>query len=294
MTCHPVDLIHDGLPGAISAWLVTAPEPCVIDPGPTASLDALRAGLAAHGLAVQDLRRVVLTHIHLDHAGGTGALVREHPDLEVVVHVDGAPHLVDPTKLDASTRRTFGEAHDRLWGPVVPVPADRIRSWDPAAPVHPPGLEVNATPGHIGTHLSFLHEDSGTFLAGDALGIRLGSGVPPHPPTPPPSLDVPAWRSTLDALARVDAASTGVAHFGRHEPPNVIAGPLRARLDAVVDRVRDAIADDRVDAEGDAYEEEVRAAQAQSRPRSEVDRYFTTFSAKTDWNGIAFWLKRHG
>lgn len=291
---HPIDLIHDGLPGAISAWLVLDPVPVVIDPGPTASLHNLKAGLAGHGLGVADLSRIVLTHIHLDHAGGTGQLVRENPSLEVFVHADGAPHMVDPTKLDASTRRTFGEAHDRLWGPVVPVPADRIRAWSPDSPAGLPGFEVLATPGHIGSHLAYRHDTSGGLMSGDSLGIRLGKGVGPHPPTPPPSLDVPAWEQTLLALAEVDAEWTGVAHFGRHEAPSILAPALLERLRVLVDRVRASMEAGTVDADGDAYEEESRALQAVSRDRAEVDRYFGAFSAKTDWNGIAFWLKRYG
>lgn len=265
----------------------------VVDPGPTASLANLRAGLGQNGLAVSDLRRVLLTHIHLDHAGGTGQLVVENPDIEVVVHADGAPHLIDPTKLDASTRRTFGDAHDRLWGPVVPVPASALRPWSPDSGGALDGIEVHPTPGHIASHLSFFHKQTGAFLAGDALGIRLGPSVPPHPPTPPPSLDVPAWESTLIRLASLDAEWTGVAHFGRHEAPAELATPLLQRLREVLERVRESAERGTLDADGDAYEEEVRGRQASGRERSEVDRYFTAFSGKTDWEGIAFWVKRN-
>ncbi len=292
-TAHPVDLVHDGLPGAISSWLVLGPEPTVIDPGPTASLENLYAGLSEHGLGVQEVKRVVLTHIHLDHAGATGQMVRDNPRLEVFVHEDGAPHMVDPTKLDASTRRTFGEAHDRLWGPVVPVPADSIRVWRQSERTVLPGLEVHATPGHIPSHLSYLHESSGAFLSGDALGIRLGPGALPHPPTPPPSLDVPAWEATLEHLALVDAEWTGVAHFGRHETPKELAPDLLMRLREVVERVKISYEAGTLDEDGDAFEEEARTRQAEGRDRAEVDRYFTTFGGKTDWDGVAFWVKRN-
>jgi len=294
----PVDLIHDGLPGAISAWVVLEPEPMVIDPGPTASLGNLRNGLEQLGLSVSDLRRIVLTHIHLDHAGGSGALVRENPALEVVVHHEGAPHMADPSKLDASTRRTFGEAHDRLWGPVVPVPADRIRAWNPNEPGSVPGLQVIATPGHIASHLSYLHALSGTLVAGDALGILLGPGADPHPPTPPPSLDLAAWHDTLARLQQIEAESTGVAHFGGHaRPPAELASLLRERLRDVTDRVHDArtrgaVEPDALEQDAQAYEEEVRTRMARVRSRAEVDRYFDVFRGSTDYAGVAFHLKR--
>ncbi len=290
---YPIDLMHDGLPGAISSWLVLEPEPAIIDPGPTASLQDLYAGLSQHGLTVQDLRRVVLTHIHLDHAGGTGQMLRDNPGLEVFVHADGAPHLVDPTKLDASTRRTFGDAHDRLWGPIVPVPTDSIRVWRADETGGLPGFEVHPTPGHIASHLSYLHESTGAFLSGDALGIRLGAGAAAHPPTPPPSLDVPAWEATLEHLSRVDAEWTGVAHFGSHGTPKELAPPLLGRLREVVERVGRAVAAGTVEEEGVAYEEEVREGQGLGRDRDEVDRYFTAFSGKTDWDGVVFWVTRN-
>ena len=149
---------------------------------PSTALDALRTGLADLGLAVRDLRHVVLTHIHLDHAGASGHLVRDNPVIRVHVHEDGAPHLADPEKLVASTRRTFGEAHDRLWGEVLPVPEPNLVSSSAEGWSHVTGLRSVATPGHLASHLSYVSERDGTFYAGDAMGIILGDGAPSHPP----------------------------------------------------------------------------------------------------------------
>ena len=130
MTVVPIDVIHLGLRGVISSYWIDGPEPAIVDPGPSTSLGGLEDSLAELGVELSDIRHVLLTHIHLDHAGGTGHLLSRFPHLEVHIHVDGAPHMADPERLVASTRRTFGEAHDRLWGEVMPVPADRIRPWE--------------------------------------------------------------------------------------------------------------------------------------------------------------------
>ena len=115
----------------ISPYWIDGPEPAIVDPGPSSSLDGLVGGLAELGVALTDIRHVLLTHVHLDHAGGAGHLVARAPQLQVHIHADGAAHMTDPERLVASTRRTFGEAHDRLWGDVTPIPAERIRPWEP-------------------------------------------------------------------------------------------------------------------------------------------------------------------
>ena len=149
-----IDLLHLGLEGAIACYLIDGEEPAIVDPGPTTTLERLISELAVHGISNKDLRHVLLTHIHLDHAGATGDLCQIFPHATVYVHEDGAPHLVDPDRLVASTRRTFGDAHDRLWGEMKPVANERIRVWYPGQDDPWRGLRPLSTPGHI---LSLIH-----------------------------------------------------------------------------------------------------------------------------------------
>ncbi len=290
MEIHPIDVEHDGLPGAITSYLILGDEPALVDPGPTASLGGLKKGMAAHGVHVRDLKRIFLTHVHLDHAGGTGHLVVDNDELEVVVHEEGAPHMADSDKLVASTRRTFGDAHDRLWGHMREVPVDNLRAWKGKPSVG--GLRVLHTPGHISHHLAFLDEQNGTLFSGDSLGIVLAKGAPGHPPTPPPSLDVPAWEDTLELLASVGAERAAVAHAGIHEDPTGRAVQLLARLREVTRRAKNAIEEGTVDEERERYALEVRDQVATYRDRAEVNRYFDSFSARTDWDGLIFYLER--
>jgi len=208
------------------------------------------------------------------------------------VHVEGVPHLADPTKLVASTRRTFGDAHDRLWGEVRPVPRDRIRAWEPGGPAPWRGLRPLPTPGHIGHHLGWLDERDGTLYAGDAMGIILSPDAPTHPATPPPSVDLRAWAATLQEIAAVDPERFAVAHFGFHGNVRARSRLLQERLDALEARVRVALrAGDSEDAA--RYEGEVRDELEPWAGRERVDRYFETFSAATDWAGVKFYVERN-
>lgn len=298
----PLDLELDGIEGAVSAWLLPDGELALVDPGPSTTLATLRSRLGDRGVAIGDLRHLLLTHVHLDHAGAAGHLARENPRLRVHVHPDGAPHLSDPDRLVASTRRTFGDSHDRLWGEVLPVPVDRIRPVEASASgrrLAGPGGGVRplATPGHIGHHVSWLHEPSETLLAGDALGILLHPDAPVHPPTPPPGIDVAAWLRTLERLAGLGIQRFGAAHFGLHGNLPLRAAELADRLGGLRARVaasleEEAPADPAGPGPAERYEGEVRRAQADFLPREWVDRYFDTFPAATDWEGMAHHVRR--
>ena len=291
MTVAPIDVVHLGLRGAISAYWIDGPEPAIVDPGPSTSLGGLEDSLAELGVGLSDIRHVLLTHVHLDHAGGTGHLVSRFPHLQVHVHADGAPHMADPERLVASTRRTFGEAHDRLWGEVTPVSAECIRPWAPAGPVSVPGVRAFATPGHISHHVSFLAETDGFLVAGDALGVILAPGAPTYPPTPPPAIDVPAWLETLHGLESVDPDAFGVSHFGVHADFGERLIAMRTALSALHDRVKAALASGN-ESDRDVYEREVRDAISEFRPKDEVDGYFDAFSAAVDWDGMRLYLER--
>lgn len=287
-----IDLEHLGLSGAIAVYVLPDGEPALVDPGPSTTLDRLRGELTRLGIGSGDLRHVILTHVHLDHAGATGHLMDAYPNATVHVHVDGAPHMVDPARLVASTRRTFGEAHDRLWGDVLPVPKHRIRVWSPAEAGPLKRLRPIPTPGHIAHHLSYLDERDGTLFSGDSMGIILGDGAPSHPPTPPPSVDLKAWARTLDEIAAVGPERFGATHFGLHGNVPDRVRQMKERLHALERRVRDAMARGE-DAAARRYDREVREEMAPFLGREEVERYFDMFTAATDWAGVKFYLERN-
>ena len=288
MSFHTLDLNFDGLPHAIAAYLVVDPEPTLVDPGPATTLDTLFERMEAVGVPPEELRHVVLTHIHLDHAGGVGELCRRLPKVTVHVHEDGAVHLVDPERLVASTRRTFQEMHDRLYGEVLPLSADRIEAWRPGEGWRHPVLRPIPTPGHIDHHLGWLREDDGTLWAGDALGLLPDPEGPVHPATPPPSVDLIAWRRTLDEIRGLGPERVAITHFGHYEDGRDKADRLEDGLAKLERRIRAQLerGPEAVRADSEVYEEEVRSAYAHVLPRKGVDRYFDIFAAARDYAGV--------
>jgi glyoxylase-like metal-dependent hydrolase (beta-lactamase superfamily II) len=229
-----LDLRHLGRERVIGSYLLAGDEPALVDCGPASCLDALRAGLAGHGLGVEDLRHLVLTHIHLDHAGAAGSLVAENPRLLVHVSEIGAPHLVDPSRLERSARRLYGETFDRLWGPLEPVPEENVR----AVGERVLDLEAFPTPGHASHHVSFLAPD-GSCFTGDAAGVRIPPGSYVAPVAPPPDIDVEAWERTIDALEERRPEHLLLAHFGAVDDPGRHLSALRSALRAWAERARD-------------------------------------------------------
>lgn len=218
-----IDVHHLGRPGVIGAWIV---DGVLVDPGPESSYRALVDGLAGEGP-----RAIALTHIHLDHAGATWRLVRRWPDVEVLVHERGAPHLVDPSKLLASAERLYGDDMDRLWGEVSPVPAANVRVLPgDGTEVAAGTLRAVATPGHASHHVSFLHEPTATAFTGDVAGVKVGD-APGFAPTPPPDIDVPAWRRSLDLIERWAPQRLAVTHFGAVDDVAAQLADVRAWLE---------------------------------------------------------------
>ncbi len=215
-----VDLMHLGHPQVIGTWRV---GDVVIDPGPSSCLAQLLPVLERHPPRV-----IVLTHIHLDHAGATGTLLRRFPDAEVWVHEIGARHLADPSRLLASATRLYGEHMDLLWGEVAPVPAERIRELRGGETVG--AFRVAYTPGHASHHVSYLHEPSGRAFTGDVAGVRIGDG-PVFAPTPPPDIDLEAWRDSIEQIEAWRPRSLAFTHFGSCDDVDSHLAALRARLD---------------------------------------------------------------
>lgn len=287
-----IDLVHLDLEGAIACYLVDGDEPAIVDPGPSTTLEHLVDSLARHGVGPDDLRHVLLTHIHLDHAGATGDLVERFPRATVHVHEDGASHMVDPERLVSSTRRTFGELHDRLWGEVRPVPEERIQVWRPGEDGTRAGLRPVPTPGHISHHLAYLDEQDGTLFSGDSMGIAL-SGGPQHPPTPPPAVNLPDWARTLERIGEIGPERFGATHFGFHTDVEARRVQLAERLEALEARVRAAIEAGEEMEDAERFEREVREELAPYMGEERVNRYFDMFPAQTDWAGVAFYVKRN-
>jgi glyoxylase-like metal-dependent hydrolase (beta-lactamase superfamily II) len=236
MTPAPIDLRHQQ-PGIVGCYLLeTEDGPALFDCGPASCVEHLRSGLRAHGLELTDVRHLLLSHIHLDHAGAAGVLVREHPALQVHVSEVGAPHLVDPSKLEASARRLYGDAFDALWGELAPVPAENVHVVGDRVL----GLDCFPTTGHAWHHVSFLDAD-GLLYAGDAAGVRLEDASFVMPPLPPPEIDLEAWERTIEEIERRAPGALALIHFGVHDDVEPHLAALRETLRRWGERVEDGM-----------------------------------------------------
>ncbi len=242
-----LDLKFGGAEHGIGVYLLeTTDGPALFDCGPTSTLPSLEAGLAEHGLVLTDVRHLLLSHIHLDHAGAAGPIVRRHPELTVWVSPVGAPHLIDPSKLERSARRLYGEMFDPLWGELAAVPEANVR----LAEGDVLGWEAFPTPGHASHHVSY-HRD-GTILAGDAAGVRLPPSAYVLPVSPPPDIDVELWHATARELERRGPDRLALIHFGVHDDCAVHLERLHAELDRWKERVAGGM-------DADAFVEAARA-----------------------------------
>ncbi|HZC14098.1 MAG TPA: MBL fold metallo-hydrolase [Thermoleophilaceae bacterium] len=200
-----IDVMHLGRDRVICAYEI---DGLIVDPGPESCLDTL-----IDRLGPVEPRALLLTHIHLDHAGATGVLCRRYPKLEVYVHELGAPHLIDPSKLLASAARIYGDAMDELWGEVAPVPEGRVRTLAGGETVE--GFRVAYTPGHASHHVCYLHEDSREAYVGDMAGVRIPPYMHTLAPTVPPDIDVEAWLDSLHTIAAWNPQALCLTHFGK-------------------------------------------------------------------------------
>lgn len=200
-----IDLMHLGRERVICAFEVGG---LVVDPGPTSCVDTLLEGLES------EPRALLLTHVHLDHAGAAGTLARRYPALQIYVHARGAPHLADPSRLWESAKRLYGEDMERLWGEMVPVDRERIHILEGEETVEDT-MYVTYTPGHASHHVTYFDTSTGEAYVGDVAGVRL----PPHeytvPPTPPPDIDVDVWLNSVDRVEGLRPGALCLTHFGR-------------------------------------------------------------------------------
>lgn len=238
-----IDTMHLGRDRVIGAHVVRG---LIVDPGPASALDSWIDQLA------EAPRALLLTHIHLDHAGATGVLARRFPELQVYVSEIGAPHLVDPERLLASAGRLYGpENMDYLWGEVAPVPEHRITALAGGEEIE--GFRVLHTPGHASHHVCYFDLDTGDAYVGDMAGVRIPPSDYTVPPTPPPEIDVDAWLASLDAIERMAPAALHLTHFGSAEPAPQL------------ERVRDAL-----------------RRNAELAHRGERDAFLATITRETD------------
>jgi glyoxylase-like metal-dependent hydrolase (beta-lactamase superfamily II) len=223
-----LDLRHLGRERVIGCYLLETDDgPALHDCGPATCVAGLKARLTERGLELRDLRHLLLSHIHLDHAGAAGVLVREHPALQVHVSEIGAPHLVDPSRLERSARRLYGDEFDRVWGELAPVPEANVHQTGEKVV----GLECFPSPGHASHHVCYLDPD-GTLYAGDAAGVRIQPSRFVLPPTPPPEVDLEAWEQTLDEVEARAPERLALIHFG-------VADDVQRHLDELRGRLRD-------------------------------------------------------
>ena len=292
-----IDVEHRGNPQVIAACLLKGDGgPAIVDPGPTSALPTLKEKLAQCGLRVADLDAILLTHIHLDHAGATGTLVAENPRLRVYVHERGATHMAQPEKLLASAQRLYGGEMDLLWGEFRAVPADNLCVLRGGEQIHAGGrvLEVEYTPGHASHHVSYFDASTGLAFIGDTAGIRSANRPYIVPPTPPPDIDLETWGKSLDLILARKPAKLFLTHFGIAEPVEEHVAELRERLAQWGGIVRESLlsgADDA--ARAIQFATEVQADLQKHFSAPEAVQYVKGAGLDLCWMGLArYWRKR--
>jgi len=292
-----IDLRFLGHPGVIATPVLEGPSGlALIDPGPTSCLPALESGMDALGLRLQDVRTLLLTHIHLDHAGGTGTLLDRLPGAKVYVHERGAPHMIDPSRLMQSAARLYGDNMDRLWGEMRPVPAGRLHVLTGGEELDLMGrtLRVAYTPGHASHHVSYFDTSSGVAYVGDTGGVRKKHDYIVAP-TPPPDIDLEAWEQSLQRIEAWHPATLFLTHFGPVTDVPTHLRRFRAVLDRAGHRVKATL-----DAEGTdedritRFVDEMRADLRQTMPEEDAQSMELAAPFAQLWQGLArYWRKRN-
>ncbi len=274
---RPIDVLHLGRPHVICCWEV---DGCLVDPGPESShgnlLDALGEDF--------EPRAILLTHIHLDHAAATGALVRRWPDLEIYVHGVGAPHLIDPSRLLSSAERLYGDQMERLWGEIVPVPEENVRVLSGGETVL--GMRVAYTPGHASHHVCYLHEESGTAFVGDIAAVLIPGTDLIVPPTPPPDIDIESWLESIGIVEGWRPQRLGLTHWGPIEDPEQHLAIVRERLREEADAAREL--------DEESYEARHRALVSERVPDPDAAaELLQAVPPEYQWRGLdRYWGKR--
>src|SRR5688572_17923537 len=291
-----VDLLFLGRSQAIATAVIqSAGGVALVDPGPTTCLPTLELELQRQGVRWADVRKILLTHIHLDHAGATGTIVREHPHIGVFVHERGARHMADPAKLIESATRLYGERMNVLWGEIAPVPREALVALTGGERIEAGGrtFDVAYTPGHAAHHVSYLDASSGVAFVGDTAGVCIDGGYA-LPPTPPPDIDLAAWRSSLDRIQAWSPDTLFVTHFGpvSHVRPHLET--LWSHLEEMADWVRRTLADPGTDEDRSrTFADQLRQQMRREMTDAQVAAYPVAAPFEQLWLGLArYWRKQ--
>ena len=291
-----IDLQFRGSPRVIATAILTGADGVtLIDPGPTSCLPALEAGLGARGLTLRDVRSLLLTHIHLDHAGACGTIAERVPAVKVYVHERGAPHMIDPAKLLASATRLYGDQMDSLWGAFLPVPAGQVTVLRGGERLELAGtaIDVAYTPGHAKHHVSYLDEHVGMAYVGDTAGVRV-SGDYLIAPTPPPDIDIEAWQESLNTIDAWQPVSLFLTHFGPISPARAHLARFRTTVAAAAETARRMIEAGGTDAElAKRFAEQMRQDVRKALPEHEARAAELAAPFDQLWLGLSrYWQKR--
>jgi glyoxylase-like metal-dependent hydrolase (beta-lactamase superfamily II) len=293
-----VDLNFLGRPQIIATGILHGPPGvALVDPGPATTIATLTKALETKGIRFGDVRQILVTHIHLDHSGGVGSILEQYPHIEVIVHGRGAPHLADPSKLLASAGRLYTADMERLWGDVKPVPAARLRVVEGGETLSIVGREIKVeyTPGHASHHVSYLDTASRVAFVGDTAGIRKGSGAYVMPPTPPPDIDLEAWRASERKILAWDPDTLFLTHFGPHHGARQHFQAMFENIEAWSRTVRRLLADAAAtdDERQKRFVDETFLDLTRCVGESEATDYTKAGGLGYSWQGLArYWRKR--
>jgi glyoxylase-like metal-dependent hydrolase (beta-lactamase superfamily II) len=293
-----MDLQFLGVPQVIATAVLDGVNGvALVDPGPASALGTLKRGLDGLGVKAADVSEILLTHIHLDHAGATGSLLRECPRATVFVHERGARHMVDPSRLIDSATRLYGDAMHRLWGEFLPVPADRVRALSGGERIEAAGrsLDVAYTPGHASHHVAYLDARSRTAFVGDVAGIRIGGSDFIMPPTPPPDIDLDAWQESARKILAWHPETLFLTHFGPSGAPAHHLETLIERLGRHAALVGDVLTrGGSPEEQVEAFRKEVGSELRHQVTESEAASYELAVPLDHCFAGLArYWRKRH-
>jgi glyoxylase-like metal-dependent hydrolase (beta-lactamase superfamily II) len=287
----PLDLHWVGHPRSIaSALLRSQRESALLDPGPASTLNTLRNQLEQNGLRISDLSAILLTHIHLDHAAATGALVRENPRLKVYVHSRGAPHMIDPSKLLRSAFRLYGENLQTLYGEFLPVPAANIQELHGGETISlaTQKLQVLYTPGHASHHVTYFDPTDGVAFVGDTTGLSVNGHPFVLPVTPPPDISIELWNASLDAISELHPKKLFLTHFSFSENPAAHIAAHRERLHRWRDLSADLLARNLDESEAmHRFAQETAADAAQHLSPDELSHYLFNAGLNLSWMGLS-------